>query len=127
MNSSMYLWIGGLFNLAFVIFHAFFWKIFHWGEDLKKLLPLNRSVMQVLNLAVMFMLLIFAYISLFFGDEMQTTCLGLALILLIAIFWGFRAILQLIFFSRTKLVSYILFVIFVVGCLLYLVPWLKLR
>ena len=126
MNYSVYLWTGGLFNLAFFLFHAFFWQIFAWKDDLKKLTPINRAVMQVLNLAVMFMLLIFAYISLFQMDELQTTSLGLTLIFLIALFWAIRAILQLVYFSRTKLISYILFVIFVIGCLLYLIPWLGL-
>ena len=127
MGYSMNLWVGGLFNLAFFIFHLFFWKIFKWREDLHKLLPINRAVMQVLNICLMFVFLIFAYVSLFYIDEMRTTSLGLSLILLIAIFWGLRAIMQLIFFSRTRLMSYVFFVIFAAGCLIYLLAWLGLR
>lgn len=125
MDSSLSIWIGGLFNLAFFIFHIFFWKMFSWGEDLKKLLPVNRAVMQVLNLCLMFALLIFAYMSFFHNQEMLITPIGVTLTLFIALFWGIRAILQLVYFSRTKLVSYIFFVIFVIGFLLYLLPFLN--
>jgi hypothetical protein len=58
---------------------------------------------------------------------MLTTPLGLTMTVFIAMFWGIRAVLQLVFFSRTRLVSYVFFVIFVIGCLLYFVPWLGLR
>ena len=126
MNNSLLLWLGGLFNLGFFIFHIFFWKMFGWKDDLKKLQPINRAVMQVLNICLMFCFLIFAYVSLFLADQLQTTILGLSLIFLIAIFWAIRAILQYVFFSRTRMVSHILFIIFVIGCLLYLIPWLRL-
>jgi hypothetical protein len=126
MNNSLLLWLGGIFNLGFFIFHIFFWKMFGWKDDLKKLHPINRAVMQVLNLCLMFYFLIFAYVSLFLADQLQTTILGLTLIFSIAMFWAIRAILQYVFFSRTRMVSHILFVIFVIGCLLYLIPWLRL-
>ena len=126
MTNSMLLWLGGLFNFGFFIFHIFFWKMFGWKDDLKKVQPVNRAVMQTLNVCLMFCLLIFAYVSLFMLDQLQTTELGLSLIFSIAMFWAIRAILQYVFFSRTRLVSHIFFVIFVIGCLLYLIPWLRL-
>jgi len=127
MDTAMLLWIGGLYNLAFLLFHDFFWKIFNWKDDLKKLTPINRAIMQVLNLMLIFVLLIFAYVSFFHVQEMQTTDLGKTMTIFIALFWGIRAILQLVFFSRVKLVSYILFVIFVIGFLMYFIPWLGSR
>lgn len=127
MQYSFLIWIGGFFNLAFLIFHDFFWKIFNWNDDLKKLTPINRAIMQVLNLCLIFVFLIFAYISFFHIEAMLTTSLGLTMTVFIAMFWGIRAVLQFVFFSRTRPVSYIFFVIFVIGCLLYLIPWLGSR
>ena len=127
MDSSLLLWIGGLYNLAFLIFHDFFWKIFNWKEDLAKLTPINKAIIQVLNLMLIFVLLLFAYVSFFHIQEMQTTDLGKTVTIFIALFWGIRAVLQLVFFSRTKLLSYILFVIFVIGFWLYFIPWLGSR
>ena len=127
MDASLLLWIGGFYNLAFLIFHDFFWKIFNWKDNLKKLTPINKAIMQVLNLMLIFVLMIFAYISFFHVQELLTTDLGKAMTIFIALFWGIRAILQLVYFSRTKLVSYILFVIFVIGFLLYFAPWLGSR
>ena len=127
MDASLLLWIGGLFNLAFLIFHDFFWKIFNWKEDLKKLMPINKAIMQVLNLMLIFVLLIFAYVTFFHGQEMQTTDLGKTLTIFIAMFWGIRAILQLVYFGRTQPVSYVFFVIFWIGFMLYFIPWLSSR
>jgi len=127
MDSSLLIWIGGLYNLAFLIFHDFFWKIFDWKDDLKKLTPINKAIMQVLNLMLIFVLLIFAYVSFFHVQEMPTTELGKTITIFIALFWGIRAILQLVFFSRTKLISYMLFAIFIIGFLLYFIPWLGSR
>jgi hypothetical protein len=127
MSSSLFIWIGGLYNLAFLIFHDFFWKIFNWKDDLVKLTPINKAIMQVLNLMLIFVLLIFAYVSFFHVQDLQTVDLGKTVTIFIALFWGIRAILQLVFFSRTKLISYILFVIFIIGFLLYFIPWLGSR
>ncbi|MCP4580968.1 MAG: hypothetical protein GY839_05080 [candidate division Zixibacteria bacterium] len=127
MDATMLIWIGGLYNLAFLIFHDFFWKIFNWKEDLAKLMPINRAIMQVLNLMLIFCLLIFAYISFFHVQGLLTTDLGKTMTIFIAMFWGIRAILQMVYFSRTKLVSYVFFVIFWIGFLLYFIPWLGSR
>ncbi len=124
MEGSIYLWIGGFYNLAFLVFHDFFWVIFKWKDDLPKLTPINKAIMQVLNLMLIFTFLIFAYASLFHMSEMLTTPLGKSLTLLIAVFWLIRAILQLVYFSRVKLISYIMFIIFLLGSYLYLMAWL---
>ena len=127
MDAPMLIWIGGLYNLAFLIFHIFFWKIFNWKEDLPKLKPINRAIMQVLNLMLIYMLLIFAYVSFNHAHEMQVTVIGRVMTFSIGVFWGIRAILQLVYFSRTRLVSYVFLVIFIIGFLLYFIAWLSAR
>ena len=41
---------GGIYNIALVIFHLLFWRIFNWQEDLRSLTFLNRAIMPVLKL-----------------------------------------------------------------------------
>ena len=65
--------VGGIYNLLFVIFHLFFWRLFDWKNDLVSLTSINRAIMQVLNLCLMFSFTIFGTLSLFFPGQMAGT------------------------------------------------------
>ncbi len=125
MNSYYLLTIAAFYNLAFAIFHAFFWKLFGWREALAPLTPINRLVMQVLNLCLMFVFLVFAYVSAFHTGELLTTSLGRTLLFSIALFWFLRAVEQVIFGGLKAKLSVAFFGIFLVGTLLYLIPALS--
>lgn len=122
MDSYILITIGGIFNLTFAIFHLFFWKLFDWRNDLKSLSSINQNVMQILNLCLTFVFLVFAYISLFHTDELLSTALGTTLLALIAIFWFLRALEQIYFFGLKTLVSTLFFVAFLLGTALYALP-----
>ncbi|MBI5084799.1 MAG: hypothetical protein HZB13_09415 [Acidobacteria bacterium] len=112
---------GAVFNAAFFVFHIAFWRLFDWKRQLPLLTPINRAVMQVLNLCLMCAFLVFAWVSWFHTGEMLATPLGHALLAWIAIFWAIRAAEQLVFFQRTGS-SWVFFTIFVIGTLLYAWP-----
>ena len=78
---------GGFFNIGLVMFHLAFWRLFNWDEDLKKISFLNRAVMQVLNISLIFAFVIFSYISLAHTKELVSTPLGHSLVMLMALFW----------------------------------------
>ena len=122
MNSETVIIIGGLYNLAFALFHLMFWRLFRWKEDLASLTRINRAIMQVINLCLTFVFLAFAYISLFHTTELLSTSLGNTLLVLIFIFWILRAIEQIVFFGLRKKMSVTLLVVFVFGALIYLLP-----
>jgi hypothetical protein len=118
-NSEKLLIIGTIYHLAFVAFHLLFWKLFDWVEDLKKLSHINKSVMQILNLRLIFVFIIFAYISYFNSGEMIKTQLGSTLLAAISLFWGFRSIEQIIYFGVKNFASNILLLLFILGFTLY--------
>lgn len=113
---------GGLFNLGFAIFHLMFWRLFHWKEDLASLTFINRSVMQILNLCLIFLFLMMAYISFFHHSEMISTQLGAALLVAFSLFWFLRMIEQVAFFGIKDRMSLGFTLIFLVGSGLYLLP-----
>jgi len=116
---------GGVFNIALIIFHSLFWRIFDWQNDLKTLSFINRNIMQVLNISLTFAFVIFAYISLFHTDELLSTETGLSLLVLMSLFWFFRAIQQIIFFKLKAILSWVLFMVFMLGSVLYAIPALN--
>ena len=122
MDTHTVIKIGGFYNVAFLVFHAMFWKLFKWKNQLPKLTPINGAIMQVLNLCLMFCFLLFGYISLFHTSELVTSSMGRVLLLFIALFWLARAIEQLVFFSFRSPVSILMTILFLLGFCLYAYP-----
>ena len=114
--------IGGLYNIALVIFHLLFWKLFNWADDLRSLSVLNRTIMQVMNLSLVVVFLMFAYLSLVHTAELFSTTLGRALLLSIAVFFMLRAIMQVTFFRLQHWGSVAFLIFFLVGGALYGIP-----
>ncbi|MFC1824225.1 hypothetical protein ACFL9T_16055 [Thermodesulfobacteriota bacterium] len=113
---------GGIYNIALVIFHLLFWRIFNWKEDLRSLSFLNRAIMQVLNLSLTLAFIIFSYISLVHTKELMSTSLGQTLLVLMAVFWFARAVEQIVFFRLRNWGSAAFFVFFLMGTVLYTIP-----
>lgn len=116
--------VGGFYNLAFAVFHLLFWRIFNWKTDLKQVSFLNRAIMQVLNLCLIWVFAIFGYISIFHANDLLASSLGHSLLVLMALFWLFRAIEQIIFFRLKSWGSWLFLAVFLIGVLLYAYPWL---
>jgi hypothetical protein len=122
--SETLLLLGGIYNLLFAVFHLLFWRIFNWKEDLASLTSLNRAIMQVLNLCLTFVFVIFGVVSLLYPAQMVGTELGRALTVMIAFFWFLRAVEQVIFFKLKNWVSWTFLLVFIGGGVLYgLVPF----
>jgi hypothetical protein len=119
------LFIGGIYHIAFAVFHVLFWKLFRWKDELPKLNVINSNVMQILNLRITFIFLVFAYISFFHSTELLTTGIGNFLLLAIALGWLGRAIEQIYFFGLKKAVSVVMFAVFLVGAAIYIYPFLS--
>lgn len=111
--------IGGIYNLLFVVFHLFFWKLFDWKNDLASLTSINRAVMQVLNLCLTYVFIVFGLLSLLYPDQMAGTELGRALTGSIAVFWFLRALEQIVFFKLKNWISWAFLAAFLVGTSLY--------
>lgn len=120
--SEVMILIGGFYNLGFAIFHLMLWRLFRWKRDLSSLPFINRSVMQILNLCLTFVFLLMAYISFFNTSELIQTNLGKALLVGFSLFWFLRMIEQIIFFGIRNLISIALTLVFLFGCVIYLIP-----
>ena len=125
MDTHTVIKIGGFYNMGFLVFHAMFWKLFKWKNELPKLTHINGAIMQVLNLCLMFCFLLFGYISLFHTSELGTSNMGRALLLFIALFWLARAIEQLVFFSFRRPASIAMTILFFLGFCLYAYPLIR--
>jgi len=114
--------VGGIYNLAFGIYHLMFWKLFKWKEDLKNIHLVNRGIMQILNLCLAFLFFVMAYISIFNIKDLLDTGIGKTLIISFAVFWLLRSIEQIVFFGLKSKISVIHFILFILGALIYTYP-----
>jgi hypothetical protein len=108
---------GGAFHLGFALFHACFWKLFRWKASLRRAAPIDRAVIQVMNLCLIYLFMFIAFASFFRQDWLAANKIFLVFI---SGFWIFRTVLQFLFFDWKKPFSVILTVLFLFGAMLYL-------
>ena len=121
MDAELLIRAGGVFALAFAAFHLCFWKVFRWESELARLSSLNRAIVQVLNLCLTFVFLVFAWVSWRHAGALLGEGLGRTLAWSIAAFWYLRAAEQVVFFGTRKPVSIVFLLLFLLGGSLYAV------
>lgn len=114
--------ICGIYSFLFGVFHLFFWKFFKWKKDLVKLSQVNRGIMQILNIQMVFVFFSMGSICLFFNNEILETTLGKAFFLVNSGFWGIRLINQFCFLRINNYKMHLLTFIFFIGFILFLLP-----
>jgi hypothetical protein len=116
--------VGGFANLGWLIFHLFFWRLFEWRSELRRVSFVNRNVVQILNLCLSFCFLFFAAVSLKHPEALLRPYpdLGHTVLAGIAIFWVMRLAEQPLFF-RFSLVSNVFSLLFALTGACYVLPW----
>lgn len=131
--------IGGVYHLGFAVFASLWPRIFNWKEALAPLDDANRAIPLITSRLLVLLWLAVAYVSFAHTHDLLVTDLGRGILFFVSIFWTARAIMQvqLVGFKKARnlsvpgkafgnlsnqFVSTALFVIFLTGVALYLVP-----
>jgi hypothetical protein len=123
MSKGLYfIYAGGVLHLGWAGFHLLFPRVFKWSEALAPLDSVNRSIMQVINLCLVFYFAVAAYFSLAFAPELMSTALGRKLLAVFAAFWLLRLALQQRFFRMVHPASLLLSLAFLLTMLAYGLP-----
>lgn len=116
MRAHGWLYAAAGYNVALALFHLCFWRIFRWREELPKLHPANRGVMQVMNIMLTFVFLLMAGLQVLLAEEMTNTALGRALLAGLMFGWLLRAGLQPVFWpTQPKTVNGAFVFLFLIG------------
>ncbi|MFZ5645180.1 MAG: hypothetical protein ACOY46_16515 [Bacillota bacterium] len=99
--SGKLIFLSGAINLGFAAFHLMFWRVFDWSAELSSLSADNSAIMQVLNLAIVFILMVAAYMAFFHRDDLVRTPLGRTLLVSWSLFWLLRGVNQIIFWGHS--------------------------
>lgn len=122
------IFIGGFYNILFVILHFSFWKMFEWGSELSKLSTVNSGVMQILNIQIIYYFIFTAVICFAFPTELQSTKLGKYFLVGTAVFWLVRTVQQFVFLGADSVAATCMAASFyLIGAVLFLIPvcWKK--
>ena len=116
MKSLVWIYAAAGCNVALAVFHLGFWRLFRWKEELPKLHPVNRGVMQVMNLMLTYLFLVLAGVQVLNAAELTATPLGRLLMAGLTGFWVLRAVLQPIFWSTMPKATNAVFIcVFMLG------------
>ena len=124
MNVIQVIYLCGIYNMLFALFHLFFWKIFKWESELKKLHFSNRAIMQILNLRITYVFLFMSFIYFYCAQEIVTSELGYVIIAGMGIFWLGRTIEQFVFFNFRSKRANMLTIVFLIGTIIHFLPLL---
>ena len=116
--------LGGVYFLAFAIFHVLFWRLFDWPTRLAGLDRINRGIMQTLNVCLTFLLFLTGFLLLIYTAEVRHTGLGRALLAGCGLFWLMRAALQWLWFPLQPALSRGLLLVFIAGAGIFFTPLL---
>lgn len=116
------IFIGGLYNIAFALFHSGFWKLWKWDSELNKLTFVNGGILQILNIQIIYYFIFTAVICFVFPTELLSTKLGKCFLVGTAGFWFVRTIQQFIFLWISGFIMYLLVITFLLGTILFLIP-----
>lgn len=124
MKLALYsLYLGGVLNIAWAIFHLGFSRIFKWDRALASVDYVNRTVYRIINLCLTYCFLAAGVITLVYGPQMLQPGLGLVLTAVLGGFWLFRFLLQIWLFKLTHPISLLLSFFFLLTLAAYAYPW----
>ncbi len=138
MIAEVLIYIGGAYQLTWVLAHFKFPKLLDWKNALATLDDFNRILMLIFSKLLLFFYFGTALICFIYARELPDTDIGLALLIFLSLYWLVRALLQVQYFGFRKAntlnvqlspsdvsnqtISYILFIIFMTGFGLFLAP-----
>ncbi len=120
MRATVWIHAAAGYNLALAVLHLGFWRLFKWREELAKVHPANRGVMQALNVMLTFVFVAVAALQICLTDDVAGSPVGRAVLGGMAAFWLLRAILQPAFWPEVpRRVNYGIATLFLAGAVLH--------
>lgn len=121
MNKRL-LFAGGLVTIALALFKVAMPYLFHWKEAMGSSESHMWATVYSENLAISLLLMFFAYISIFRGQELLETGLGNSLLLAIGSLWILRTVAEIVLFKVEVDGAWWRIVLFLGLTLPYLIP-----
>lgn len=120
--NKILIFLCGIYALAFAVFHVLFWKLFNWKNDLKKISFVNRAIIQIANLRLIYFFILVSAICFLFPHELSETKFGKFFMIGLSLFCFGRTIEQFIFFKVNNKWANMLTNVLIAGTILFALP-----
>lgn len=126
ITPEIILLLCGIHSLVFAVFHAFFWKLFDWKNEVPKLNRANRAILRISN-ELLILLFLFAAVGCFtISGELLYSKAGNFLLVGFSIFWLIRTFQQFVYLRYRHWLVYLLTFLFMLGAVLWALPLIML-
>ena len=122
MNDQTIIFLCGVYAIGFAVFHTQFWRLFKWRDELAKLSSINRAIMQILNLRIIYLFVFVAVACFVFPDTLANTTFGNFFLIGMSLFCLGRTIEQFIFVKSNHPMAHLLTYLFIIGSILFAIP-----
>ncbi len=122
MDQIILLYLCGIYNMALVVFHLLFWKIFNWKTTLEKATKANKTVIQIMNIQLIYLFLAMSFVYLYYAKELIQSEIGNIILIVYSGFWIVRFVQQFLFLKQKGKFVISLTILFFVGAILHLLP-----
>jgi hypothetical protein len=129
INIELLLKCGGIFHFICAVSHLVFPHLFQWKSKLSNLSDENQSQilnsLTLMNSCQLIFWLIFAFIPLFYTEDLIDSPLGKGILTAIVLFWIVRIfVLQPVIIGFKTKISKLQVAFFTIGLILFIIPWI---
>ena len=97
------IYAGGALTLLVAVFHTRFYRLFRWEKPLQTMGFPNNSIFYTIHIALLLLFFLVAFLSFRYAGELEAgTGLALGLAAGLALFWLWRAVWQITYFSEAR-------------------------
>jgi hypothetical protein len=121
-RDQVIVFLCGIHSLGFAVFPIAFWRIFGWKSDLGNISVVNRAILQIANLRLIYLFFVIAAACFFVPNDLLTTRLGHLFLGGMSLFWVGRLIEQFIFLRYNRAMIHFLSLLFLFGAILFAMP-----
>ncbi len=122
---------GGMLTILMGLFHTRFYKLFLWHDEFTRISERSRSIVYTIHLALLLLFFGLGAVSLLYYHPLaKAQSVSLGFLIVLALFWLWRAVWQMIYFKTSKnrrlrkylIMHYVLIVWFVLLFVVYMIP-----
>ncbi len=93
---------GAIYHLCWASFDTFWPHFFAWKRTLAKLDDINRNLLYIVSRLLVLVYIYIAFLSLFYQRELLETAMGRSVLVFVAVYWIYRALMQIYFFGFAR-------------------------
>lgn len=121
VSNKLLVTTGGLLLVILGAFHATFWELYDWDNELINLSQDNESLVQMMNICTICYLLLVGFILLICRSDIMDSRVGRLLMLSLSVFFAVRFILEFLFPGGSIWLGVVLLLL----VFLFLIPTLR--